>query len=153
MAVRMVLGGCLAAALSLALPSSADVYDDVVSAAAQGTEDVTGWCTFSGTTTPEGDLQFAYGGHAVATSTGARPPEATVITCTLESPAQGLPGEEPTKDASVSVAGPGAVSAAAGTTPPWPVRPVRICVSGYAVFDPIMPVQVDIPEQCRWSTI
>lgn len=118
-----------------------------------GSEDVAGWCTFTGTTTPTGELQFAYGGRAVASSTGARVPDTTVVTCTLESPAQGLPGEQPTLTQSITVASPGATAAAADTTPPWPVRPVRVCVSGYAVFDPVTPVQVDIAEQCRSSTL
>jgi hypothetical protein len=137
----------------LACALAAAVLPFAPAASAAGSESVAGWCTFTGSTTPDGLMQYAYGGRAVATSTSARPPEETVLTCTIESPAQGLPGEAPTLTRSITVAGVGPTAAAADTTPAWPVRPVRVCVSGYAVFDPVMPVQVPIDEQCRASTV
>jgi hypothetical protein len=142
MSLRAILAGALVAAATLASPASA-----------AGADDVAGWCTFTGTTTPDGLLQFAYGGHAVATSTSGLPPTQTVLTCTIESPAQGLPGESPTLTHSVTAGSPGAAVAVAETTPPWPVRPVRVCASGYAIFGPVDPLEVAMAEECRWATL
>lgn len=132
---------CCATTL-LAVPPAAAAVDDVVA-----------WCTFTGATDGDGRLRFAYGGHAVAVSTTGRVPLETVLTCTLESRAQGLPGEPPTLSESVSVAASGPVATAAGTTPAWPVRPVRVCATGYAVFDAIRPTRVDVRAECREATL
>ena len=121
-----------------------------------GEEFVAGRCTTSGQTSLTGaTMQYEYGGEAVATSTSQSQPEVVAIQCTLVSPPQGIPGERPTLTATTpSVACPGAVCAT-GSVPVtgWPVRPVQICITGFAVFGPTPVVQTHIRPACSTSTI
>ena len=116
-----------------------------------GGEFVAGRCTYSGQTSPTGaTTQYEFGGEAVSSSTSQSQPELTAIQCRLVSEAQGIPGERPTLTAdSPSVACPG-LACATGGTPVlgWPVRPVKICITGFAVFGPTPVVQKYIIPAC-----
>ena len=119
-----------------------------------GSEQVTGQCTYAGQTTlTGGQMQYEYGGEAVATSTSVSQPELTVVKCTLISAAQGLPGEQGTLTDSFEVACPGPACATAKVVGGWPVRPVKVCVSGYAIFGPAPVVTKNITPACKTSTL
>lgn len=143
MPARAAFACCLALALPV-IPAGATPVADQVS----------GWCAYTGTMTADGRLAIAYGGYTVANAAAdGLPPAQTVVTCSVESPAQGLPGEEPTLRETVTVGMPGATAVAAATTPPWPLRPVRVCVSGRAVFGVLPPRTASLAETCRWESL
>ena len=116
-------------------------------------ERVTGECTYTGQTTTDGLMQYEFAGTAHATSTSTSQPEVTDVTCTLTSPAQGLPGELPTQTASFEVLCPLGNCGTASTVTGWPVRPVVVCVDGYALFGPTPVLRRDITHACKTSTI
>jgi hypothetical protein len=111
-------------------------------------EQVSGVCSFTGQTTLTGQRQYHFGGQAVASSASQSQPELTVVKCTLISPAQGLPGERPTLVAEFEIGCPGPVCVTASTVTNWPVRPVVICISGYARFGPMPSVEKSIQPDC-----
>ena len=116
-------------------------------------EQVTGACSYTGQTMLDGTLQFEYAGEAIATSATQSQPELTDVMCTLTSPAQGLPGEEPTRTASFEVACPLYACATASAVTGWPVRPVQVCVDGWSIFGPTPVKTVQIIHACKTSTI
>ena len=121
-----------------------------------GDEQVAGRCTFTGQTSLSGaTMQYEFAGEAVATSTSQSQPEVTAIKCTLVSPAQGIPGERPTLTFdSPDIACPGFACATGQVQiSGWPVRPVKACITGFAVFGPTPVVQRDIIPACSTSTI
>ena len=135
-----------------------------------GAEQVAGWCRVTGQTSLNGaTMRYEFGGEAVASSTSQSQPEVTSIQCELISPAQGIPGERPTLSAkSPSAACPGPVcnTGSVETHCPgpvcvsgdvvvsgWPVRPVKACITGFAVFGPTPVVQADIIPACSVSTL
>lgn len=144
--VATQFAGSIVSSSEALLPGSSDSL---------GSEQVTGQCTYAGQTTlTGGQMQYEYGGEAVATSTSLSQPELTVIKCTLISPKQGLPGEQDTLTASFGdVACPGGACASAGLVVGWPVRPVKVCISGYAIFGPTPVVTKTIAPACKTSTL
>ena len=96
---------------------------------------VTGVCQYTRQPTVGGSgMKYAFSGTAVATAT-LYSYASTFITCTLVSPARGLPGEQPTLTARVEARCSGVTcSTAVAGVSDWPVRPVMICVSGSAWF-------------------
>ena len=153
---------------SLAVPAGADVTvgvhaqvaGQVVSATvtvppALPTFVMSGKCAYVGVTTIDGKIQFVFGGET--TSYSAVPTSiqsvATRATCTIVSPAQGLPGEMGTLTMSIDIraAGPAAATPP-GVTDAWPLRPVRICVSGDAHFGPI-PAETTLPLACSDTAV
>jgi hypothetical protein len=116
-------------------------------------QQVLGACWYLGQTTVSGLMDFRYGGSAVATSAGIAQPQITDVKCTLISPAQGVPGEEPTRTASFDAACPLGSCTANATVAGWPVRVTVICVDGSAVFGPVPAKTVSIVHACRTSSL
>lgn len=138
----------LTVATGLALASPATAGDSVSGAALLASDDVVGKCTYAGFTHPSGGAEYVFGGTATGTAAGGSPPALVAMTCTLVSPAQGIPGEQPELRASTTCH-PGPVcSVPPGTAGPWPLRPVLICVSGSVAFGPADPVVEEIPATC-----
>ena len=108
-----------------------------------GCENLTGKCTYAGVTTTDGRIQFVFGGTAISYSRSASQPMATQVNCRLISPHQpGVPDSPGTFVQSTSTALAGAVAATVPQlTAELPLRPVRICVSGLAVFGPVVPAE------------
>ena len=121
-----------------------------------GEEYVAGDCNVNGERRHDGSgMSYTFGGEAVATSTSQSQPEVTAVKCTLISPAQGIPGERPTLTReSLDVACPGAACSTGylGFSG-WPIRPVKICITGFAVFGPTPAVQKNIIPACSTNTI
>ena len=157
-------------ALSLAIPAHADeglgvstqlagvvvsTSEALVGPSANGigAEQVAGQCTYTGQTTPNGRMQYQYGGEAVASSTSPSQPQLTDVKCTLTSPAQGVPGELPTQTTSFEAACPLVACVSAGIVTGWPVRPVQVCIDGYAIFGPTPVRTASIIHACKTSTI
>jgi hypothetical protein len=92
-------------------------------------------------------MQYQLGG-VIASSSTSQSPEFIAIRCALISPAQGLPGERPTLTAEFEAECPGSMCAGANTVTDWPVRPVVICISGYARFGPVPFVEKYIQPAC-----
>ena len=169
MSVRHLLAAA-AVALSFAVPAHAEEglgvntqFAGVIvsqsealvgpSASSIAAELVVAMCSYTGQTTPTGTMQYQYAGEAVAISTSQSQPELTVVKCTLTSPAQGLPGEQPTLSTSFEAACPLAACVAAGTVTGWPVRPVESCVDGYAIYGPTPVKTVFVIHACKSSTL
>lgn len=115
-----------------------------------GAEQVNGECYYYGHLTPQGAMQYEFGGQAVATSTSQSQPELVVLECTLVSPAQGLAGERPTLTVKAGPIGcPGAACVIGGTVAGWPVRPVYVCIDGSATFGPFPVVEKQIKHACK----
>jgi hypothetical protein len=168
MSLRHILATA-AVALSFAVPAHADEpigiatqFGGVVVSSSEVTVDihvdgdveaVSGACTYAGQTTPDGLMQYEYGGWAASSSTSLSQPELTDVQCSLSSPAQGLPGELPTQTVSFEVACPLYTCATASLVPAWPVRPVVVCVDGYTVFGPTPVKTVSIIHACKTSTV
>lgn len=124
--------------------------EDPAQRGAPGAEQVNGECYYYGQLNRQGLMTFEFGGQAVATSTSQSQPELTALECTITSPAQGLPGERPTLSISTGLIGcPGPVCAIGGTVDNWPVRPVVVCISGYAEFGPFPLVRANIRVGCK----
>jgi len=130
--------------------ASADVTVDVHT---PGNQNVGAHCTFYGQTGLNGGFDFQYAGEAVSTSTSVIQPMLTDVKCTLISPAQGLPDEQPTLTASFEVACPLYACATASTVSTWPQRPVIVCVDGYGIFGPTPVVRKDVVHQCVDKTL
>ena len=104
-----------------------------------GSQELAGKCAYVGVTTLTGQIQFAFGGatESYSTEPASIQPIGTRATCTIKSPPQGLPGELGLLTQVTDIRLSGAVAAAPpGMTPPWPLRPVLICVSGDAQYGP-----------------
>ena len=166
MSVRksLVAAASALAALAFAMPAEAEEGFGVTSAfagmisstsGAAAEEFLAGRCSYTGQPSLTGaNMQYEFGGEAASSSTSQSQPEVTAIQCRLVSPAQGIPGERPTLTADTpSVACPGAVCATGGVpVSGWPVRPVGICITGFAVFGPTPVVQKDIVPRCALPT-
>lgn len=105
-----------------------------------GTMEMSGKCEYVGVTTLTGQIQFVFGGTTTSYSTVPASSQSigTRATCTMISPQQpGVPGSPPTLTLTTDIrlSGNAAVTVPA-LTPPWPLRPVTICVSGDAQFGP-----------------
>ena len=101
--------------------------------AAEEVPEVAGRCAYAGSTGADATMRFVFGGSAIVPP-GIDPPDVVVVTCELVSPAQGIPGEVPEQRASVTCE-PGPVCAIPpGVAGPWPMRPVFVCATGFAVF-------------------
>lgn len=117
------------------------------------TKGVVGSCHYVGVTNVSGGINYTFFGQAHSWSADVNQPELTDIKCTLISPAQGLPGEPATLTASCEAALPGPVAACVGTATNWPLRPVKICVDGYAIFGPF-PVETRyITHRCKSASL
>lgn len=132
------------------LSASVDVTVDV---SLPGRQSVGAQCTFYGQTGLHGGFDFQYAGEAVSNSTSVIQPMLTDVKCTLTSPTQGLPGEEPEQSASFEVACPLYACATASAVSTWPQRPVVVCVDGYAIFGPTPVVRKDVVHQCVTKTL
>lgn len=114
------------------------------------TPDISGSCQYTGATTLTGQIQFMFGGGTTSYSTEPTSIQAvgTRATCTLMSPPQGIPGEPGLLSMSTDIRLSGSVAVTMpALTPPWPLRPVDICVSGDAQFGPA-PRSVTLAEVC-----
>ena len=150
MSQRRVL---FAAAAIVATSLTPAVADDAASRV--GTQEVAGSCGYVGVTTLTGQIQYTFGGEARARSTDPTTiqPIGTRAICTLISPAQGLPGELPTISQTTETRMSGAVAVTPlAQTSPWPLRPVRICVSGDAQYGPV-PAERTLGMACTTSSI
>lgn len=121
--IRKILFAALAVTLPVAAP------------AAHAADTVSGQCTYAGYSQLSGHFTYVWGGAVVTTSTDTRGQAVTTyLTCTLVSPTQGLPGEEPARSESSSNYCAASACATTSSSANWPARPVQICISGYAVF-------------------
>lgn len=113
---------------------------------------VSGDCNFMGVTRGSG-IQYTFGGHAVASSRDTKQPQYTELECTITSlrgPSDPLPDQSVT----VNLGFGGPVSVVPPTeTPVWPLRGVKICISGRAIFGPVDPVEVQIPPSCKSTAL
>ena len=123
-----------AATIGLALATPAGADSGILDGVDLESSDIVGKCTYNGRTDSGNALQFVFGGAAVVAVTNTTPPDVLAVTCDLISPAQDIPGEEPTLRASLTCQpGPGACVTSPGLAGPWPMRPVLICISGYTI--------------------
>lgn len=105
-----------------------------------GSVELSGKCAFVGVTTLTGQIQFVFSGATESYSTVPASAQSigTRAQCALYSLRQGLPGE--TGDLSqftdIRLSGNAAATPPA-VTPPWPLRPVLICIAGDAQFGPV----------------
>ena len=163
MSVRTALVAAIAAAASLTMPASAEDIGVATSFAGfvlssssdlptLDKEGIVGVCAFAYVPDRTSEMRYAVTGMAAAYSTDTSQPMYTELTCTLTSPAR---PDDPvaTKEVSVTYGAPLPVAPVAATTPAWPVRPVRICISGYALFGPVSPVTVNLPNACRDTAV
>ena len=170
---KMLLAASALSLISLAVPAGADYAgvntqfagsvtastEDVVDVSGDDSEigslELAGKCAYVGVTTLTGGIQFVIGGAATSYSTVplSVQPVGTRVTCTLRSPAQGIPGEEGplSHSTEIRMAGAAAVTTPAQTVP-WPLRPVQICVSGDAQYGPA-PAEEFLAEVCTTSAI
>jgi hypothetical protein len=129
----------------------ATTFDPGSTTASPSNQWVSGDCNFEGATRGSG-IEYVFGGHAVASSRDTDQPQYTELTCTISS-LQGPGDPVPTQSMSVNIGFGGAASVAAGQTPVWPLRAVKICISGYAIFGPVTTVRVDIQTSCKTSAL
>lgn len=134
-----------------AIPAAAALVALTFAAPAHAAQQVSGQCTFEGSTMLDGTLTLVWGGEISATSTtpGDIALE-THIYCTLLSPTQGIPGEPTARQASADTDCPTSACATASTVSQWPLRPVQVCTDGYAVFGSGTRT---IPHSCKTSTL
>jgi hypothetical protein len=146
----------------VAAPAAAEVHTGattliagavVASDVDERAEAITGTCAYTGQMTASGQLQYQLTGVAVATSNSQSQPELTVIGCRLISPAQGLPGEQPTLTSEFEIGCPGAVCATVRTVVGWPARPMVVCVFGQAYFGPFPLVQRWLQQTCSTMSV
>ena len=120
-----------------------------------GTTELAGKCAYVGVTTLTGQIQFAFGGATESYSTipASVQPIGTRATCTLISDQQPIPGSPPTVSMVTDIRMSGAAAATPpALTPPWPLRPVRICVSGDAQYGPT-PADRTLAQICTTAAI
>ena len=121
-----------------------------------GALQLAGKCAYVGVTTPEGQIRFAFTGETASYSTVPESAQSvgTRATCTLISPRQPqVPDSPPTLTLITDIRLGGSVAATVpALTDPWPLRPVRICVSGDAQFGPI-PAQKTLKRACTTEAV
>ena len=122
----------------------------VAATTAGGPTGMAGRCSYAGRASGDG-IRFAFGGEVAAyTAVSASYRVVTTrVVCTLVSPYQpGVPGSPPTLTMRLDVLQPGSVaSTQPAVTPPWPARPVRVCVAGDARYGPVHATGV-LDEAC-----
>lgn len=151
------------AALAVALPAHADEglgvaaqigsitsSSDGLTAVPTTPEWVAGICHYTARANVSGTLDVEYGGEAVAGSTTHHQPVLTSLTCTLVSPSLGLPGGPATRSASYQVACGGPACTALTSVASWPMRPLLICVDGYAAFGD---ADQHVVHSCKGATL
>lgn len=109
------------------------------------TGDVMALCFYVGEAAVSGGLNYQLGGIILPGAT-SRQPMLTDVSCTLTSPARGLPSDAPMSASCETTALP-CVANASG----WPTRPVVLCIDGYVMFGPT-PVVTESFHACKTST-
>lgn len=111
---------------------------------------IVGSCTFGGVLTPNNTLIVEFGGAVVATGpTSVTVPLLTAVDCEINNFNQ---GHNNMHHRDFSLNGPASAiadSTLTSGTPEWPVAPITICVSGFAIFGPT-PVRIlELTKRCE----